>query len=222
MGCINDNSVCSSFKEGFSSFKGIGCHAHRTSDQETAKFILGCIWKLNHFLNVLDGNQARQSAVIIHQRQFFDAVFMEDALRCFKVCSNRGCYQVVTGHVLRNQRLKIRDKAHVAIGDNPHQLAIFQGLHNRNPRDAVALHQFFCLMNLVIWSQEEGINNNPIFRTFYLAHFFSLLGHRHVFMDNTQASCTCNGNGHLAVCDCIHGRGDNRNIQCQILSQLSL
>ena len=132
MGCINDNSVCSSFKEGFRPFKGVGGDAHRTSDQETAKFILGCIWKLNYFLNVLDGNQARQSAVIIHQRQFFDAVFVEDALCCFKVCSNRRSYQIVTGHVLGNQGFKISDKAHVTVGDNPHQLAIFQGLYNRN------------------------------------------------------------------------------------------
>ncbi len=52
--------------------------------------------------------------------------------------------------------------------------------------DAVASHQFIRFSNCMIRSQEEWINNDTIFRTFYLANFICLLRNRHIFMDYSK------------------------------------
>ena len=64
----------------------------------------------------------------------------------------------------------------------------------------------------MVGGQEEGIDNNPVFRTFYPVNLIGLLFDGHVFVDDTHAALTGNGDGHAGFGNGIHSGGHQRSV----------
>ena len=61
------------------------------------------------------------------------------------------------------------------ISDYNQPIYDFKSFNHWNTTDTVTSHEFICFCNCMPWSQEEWINDNTIFRTFYLTNFICLL-----------------------------------------------
>ncbi len=67
----------------------------------------------------------------------------------------------------------------------------------------------------------KGICNNTIFRSLYLVHLICLLLNRHIFMYDADTSLACHRDRHAVFRNRIHARAHHRNIQLDILRQMS-
>ena len=70
--------------------------------------------------------------------------------------------------------------------------------------------------------QIKWICNNSILRTFYLIDLFCLLLNCHIFVDNTDTTLTCHRNRHAVFRNRIHSCTHHRNVQYDLLCQMSL
>ena len=55
---------------------GVGAGANRCANTKLAKTILAGVGERLCFIEVFDGNEAFQTKVVVHDENFFDAVFM--------------------------------------------------------------------------------------------------------------------------------------------------
>ncbi len=64
------------------------------------------------------------------------------------------------------------------------------------------------------------IINHAVFSTLHGMYLPGLFLNRHVFVDNADAPLAGYGNGHLGLCDRVHGRRHQRNIQRDVARKL--
>ena len=82
---------------------GISPVAHCSANHEAAAFILCCVRVLLSLDEVLNGNQTRQSPILIDNRQLFNAVRRKQSLRFFTASSNLSGYQsFARSHAITN------------------------------------------------------------------------------------------------------------------------
>ena len=69
-------------------------------------------------------------------------------------------------------------------------------------------------------SRTEGdgdrIIDHTILSSFHDGHLTGLILYRHILVDHTDTTLTRNGNGHLRLCDGIHGGRHKRHIQLDV------
>ena len=192
-------------------------HAHRRAAKQAAVFILGAVGILGGLLDILDGNQAPEHPVPVHDRKLLDAVSRQDGLRFLQRRSDRRRDQVVFGHHLADRLGVIRFKPQIPVGQNADQLS-FPG--NGNAADAVPAHQLLRVADQVLRAEEKRIGNHAVLAALYLIHLGRLLLNGHVLMDDPQTAFPRHGNRHTAVRHGIHGGAHHRNIQSDVLRQL--
>ena len=108
---------------------------------------------------------------------------VQDCFGLFKRGSDRHRDEIFLGHHARNGQVEARLEAQVAIGENPHQLAV---LGHRHAGDAVALHYFERVADLLLRINSDRIDDHPAFGAFHPVHFFGLALDRHVAVDQAQ------------------------------------
>ena len=140
--------------------------------EQAALAVLGGVGVLLGLLDVLDGDEAAQHVVFVHQRQFFDAVLGEDLARLLQRGAHRGGDEVFRGHDLGDLAGIVGLKAQVAVGEDADQLAVFGDGH---AGDAVARHQFLRVGDEMIRGEEERIGDDAVFRALDLVHLRGLL-----------------------------------------------
>ncbi|MPM84896.1 hypothetical protein SDC9_131972 [bioreactor metagenome] len=117
------------------------------------------------------------------------------------------------GHDIADRNLVICNEAQIAVRQNTYQLAVFHIVDDRHTADAVFAHQILCFGNQVIRGQEEWVDDNATFGTFYFVHFFSLRFDGHVFVDDAQAALASHCDCHCCIGYCVHTCAYDRNIQ---------
>ena len=217
VGRVNIDHVHLRVQQCVDPLKNVVGYAYRGAAQEPAFGILGAVGILACLLNILDGNQAAQVEVLIHDRKFFNPVGGQDFLGLFQGCAFRGCYQVFAGHYLADGAVVIRFKPEVTVGQDAYEFAV---PGNRDSADPVAAHQFFSVGNQVFGAQEKGVGNDAVLTALHLIHLGSLFFNGHVFMNDSQSAFPGHGDGHPAVSHGIHGGAQYGNIQLDVLCQL--
>ena len=178
--------------------------------------VLGGVGVLLGLLDVLDGDEAAQHVVLVHQRQFFDAVFGEDLARLFQRGAHRGGDEVFRGHDLGDLAGIVGLKAQIAVGEDADQLAVFGDGH---AGDAVARHQFLRVGDEMIRGEEERIGDDAVFRTLDLVHLRGLRLDGHVLVDDAQTAFAGDGDGQTRVGDGIHGGAHQGDVQGDALGE---
>ena len=203
------------------SVKHVLGHADSRTAKESALFISCRIRITLCLFDVFYGDKSLEYAVCVHKRELFDLVFHKDALSPCKVCAHRCSHQVILCHyVLDKDRVKVLDKSQVTVGEYAHQLVVL--INDRHAGDLILAHKCVSLGNCFIGCKRERVNDNSVFRPFYLIHLVSLLSYGHVLVDYSYAAFTCDGNCHPGLGDRIHGRGHYRCVQDDILGEVSV
>ena len=125
--------------------------------------------------------------------------------------------QVFLGHDIADAAAHVFFKAHITVGDDPDEFAVDR---NRYTGDAIFTHQFIGIGQEVIRVKENGIDDDAVFRPFYLVDFTGLSCNGHILMNNANAAFAGNGNRHRGFRYRIHTRTHNRNIQFDIAGQV--
>ena len=111
--------------------------------------------------------------------------------------------------------LRIIGKAHIAIGQNTHQLARFINratLDHRHAGYLVALHQFKRIGQRLVGIDGERINHHAAFELLDGLNLARLFFIRHIAVKHAQTARLRHGNRQPALGDRIHGRRDDRQL----------
>ena len=138
----------------------------------------------------------------------------QDRLCLFHGRADRSGNQVFLGHNFRDRTVIVGQKTHITVGDDAHQLAHI--VHDRNAGDLVLAHQRICIGYQVIFGQRERVDDNAVFRALYLVHLVCLLFDAHIFVDDTDAAFTGDGDRHSCLGHGVHCRRHDRCVQIDI------
>ena len=199
--------------------------ADGSAAQQTAALVTGGVGILHSLLNVFDGDKSLQVHVLVHQGELFNAVMPQDLLGFFECGTHRSGDQVVLGHHVFDGLVKIAafHETHVPVGDDAHQHAVLADGHAGDLEPAHDLVGFF---HQVVRPQEEGVDDNAVFRTLYPVHLVGLALDAHILVDDADTAFTGNGDGHVRLRHRIHGGGHDGGIQpdglCQVSGEIHL
>ena len=217
MGRVNAQHVHLGLYQGFHTQHAVRRNANGRAAQQAAVLVLGGIGIFAALFNILNGNQAAQLILVVHNGQLFNAVGGQQLLGLLQRGAHRRGNQVFAGHNLLDASRRIRFKPQIAVGQDAHQL-FAQG--NGHAADAVFGHQLFRFANGVRGGKEERIGDNAVLAALDLVHLNGLFLNGHVFVDDSQTAFTGNGNGHARVGYRIHGGAKHGNIQRNARHQL--
>ena len=217
MGGIQRQDIHAGGHQGGGTLQHVAGDADGGCAQQAPLGITGGVGILDGLFDVLDGDQALQGKVVIHQRQLFDLVGAQDLFGVGKRGVDGSGDQVVLGHNLSAGTGEVFFKFQVPVGQNAHQAAV---LADGDAGDAVFAHQLVGLCQRMLGGQVEGPVDDAVFRTLDPVYVVRLLLDGHTFVHNADAALTGDGDGHGRFGDGVHGGRDQGNVQPDVLCQL--
>ena len=131
-------------------------------------------------------------------------------------------HELVLGHQLGDPLARVFGKAHVAVGQNADQLAgtVAAVLDHRNAGDVVLLAQRERVGKRRLRADGDRVDHHTRLEPFDLPHLCCLNFRIEIAMNHADAAGLRHGDRHLGFGHRIHGRGDNRNIERYLTSDL--
>ena len=211
VGRIDDDSVDTGANKGLGTQHRVGSNADTGSHAQAAARILACGRLILSLGYIFICDKTDELAVGIDNGQFLDFMTLEYIGSLLEGCAKRGCHKVVASHHLIDTAALVALETQVAVGNYTDQFAAL--VDHGNTTDVVLAHHAEGIGYRRTFEYGDGVVNHAVFSTLYGMYLAGLLLNRHVFMDNTQATLTGNGNGKLALGNRIHRRRDDRNIE---------
>ena len=215
---IDDKDICFGIKKRFDAVFHVRSDTDGSSHLQAAVRVFVRIWVFSHLFDITDGDETFQMAVIVHERQFFDAVRLQDAFRFFHGGMFRSSDQTFRSHDVADRTGQIRLETHITVRNDADQFAILCDRHTGN---MVFVHQFVRIRQGVVRSEVDRIHDDAVFRTLDQLHFSGLLINAHILVNDTDAALARHGDRHFCFSDGIHAGAHDRNIQCDILCKVS-
>ena len=207
---IDGNNVHLGGHQRFDPLHHVLGHTHGRAAQQTAVVILGGVGVLGALFNVLDGDQATQLALFVHDGQLFNAVGRQQFLGLLQRGAHGSGDQVLAGHDLADGAGIVRLEPQVAVGQDAHQLLSTGDGH---AADAVAGHQRLRVPDQMFGREIKRIGDHAVLAALDLVNLRGLLLDRHVFMNDAQTAFPGHGDGQTGVRHRIHGGGQKRHVQ---------
>ena len=136
---VDDDGVDVTLDQRCRTLNGVGPSADRSGDQQPTLGVLGCVRELNALLDVLHGDEAHQPEVVVHDRQFLDAVSCQDDLCLVKRDRCLSCHQSLRGHHLVDRAAPVGLESQVAVCEDADEPTCEVG--DRHTADLEAGHQ---------------------------------------------------------------------------------
>ena len=95
---------------------------------QTPLLVLGRMGIEPRLFYVLDGDEADAEIIVIDHHQLLDAVLMEQLFGFLHADIFFYRYQIFAGHQLRDRLRGICREAHIAVGEDAHQLALARAI----------------------------------------------------------------------------------------------
>ncbi|MPL90530.1 hypothetical protein SDC9_36582 [bioreactor metagenome] len=165
----------------------------------------------HRLLAVLQRQQPGQLALPVGHQKLLDPARLHQVHRLFAVGRLVQDREVVARHHRRDRRAVIGGKAHVAVGDDAHDLA--RGIDHGEARDIVARDQRLRIGERLFRGERDRIVDDAAFETLHPADLFGLLRDGEVAVDHPHAARLRQRNGHRCLGHGIHGGGQERNVQ---------
>ena len=214
---VDTQHIDAYFDQGFGALDEITTHADGRAYPQSPLLIFTRIRVFDLLHDIFDRNHPRQAPVVVHHQHLFDAVFVEQFFGLFERCPFGHRHQVFAGHEFANRAGAVGFEAQIAVGDNPHQIAIGGG--DGDARNAVIGHHVEGIADCAIVLHGDRVGNHAVFGAFDFARHFHLVGNRQVFVDDTHAPFAGHGNRQAVLGDGIHGGTDqgyiHANPPCQ-------
>ena len=130
--------------------------------------------------------------------------------------------QLVLGHQLGHLLARIGGKAHIAVGENAHQLArtlAVRAFHHRHAGNAMPLHQRERIGQRGVGPDGDRIDHHAAFEALHAADLLGLFLDAEILVDDAHAAGLRHGDGQARFGHRVHGGGDQRNAQLDRLGQ---
>ena len=115
-----------------------------------------------HFFEGFNGDKALQLVVLIHDRQLFNAVFLQDGLGLVKGSALESGNQVLAGHHFVDAAAHVGFKLHVAVGDDTDELSVI--VNDGHAGDAELAHQRVRVAQCMSGVEIERIGDDAVCR----------------------------------------------------------
>ena len=204
-------------------YKGGGALLHimadadGTGDQQTVVAVPGGVGVLLGFFDILDGDKAGKTEVLIHDGQLFHLTAQQQRLGFLQRDALRGGDEMILGHHLADGHIKAGHELEVTVGDDAHQPAV--GIADGHAADMELAHQPVGIADEMIRRKGKGIIDDAVFAALDPVNLIGLLPDGHILVDDADAALPRHGDGHAAFGDGIHGGADQRGIQVDIPGQ---
>jgi len=162
-------------------------------------------------LNVFDGDEAFEVAVLIDDEKFLDAMLVKNFARLLERRTDRSRDEIFFRHALRDRKIEARFESQIAIGENADEFSIRVG--HRDAGDLVLLHHLHRLGDRLPRTHRHRIDDHPRFRALHLVDLFGLTIDRHVLVDDAEAAVLRHRDREAGFGDRIHRRGEDGDVQ---------
>ena len=121
MGGVDDDSVGTGTHQGLHALQRVGGDTNAGSHAQTAFGILAGHGLVLGLGDVLIGDEAHETVVLVHHGQFLYLVLLQDVGSCHQVGLLMGGHEVVLRHDLIHGTVQAALEAQVTVGDDTHQ-----------------------------------------------------------------------------------------------------
>ena len=218
MGAVQCQHIGTGLQQATGTLYYVCGNANGCAAEQPTRLVTGGVGILVGLFDILNGDEALEVEVRIHNGKLLDLVLPQDLLCFLQRNALRSSHQILMGHDLGDGTAEIRFKLHIPVGDDANQLPI---LHtDGNTRDLVLAHQVVRILKGIVGSQIEGVGDNAVFRALFHVHLLDLLFNGHVLVDDTDTALSGHGNGHLILGNGVHSRRKQRDVQVDFLCEL--
>ena len=98
VGCIDHDGVDSGLNQGVDTLHAVGCHTHSGGHAQAAAAVLAGVGFVLGFCDILIGDEAHETAVVVNYGEFFNLVLLEYLGGLFEVGRLAGGNEVFAGH----------------------------------------------------------------------------------------------------------------------------
>ncbi len=220
VGGIDHEHVHARFHQRCYAVVGVGAGAHAGAHAQAAFRVFAGVGVFFGFVDVFYGDQAAQLEVVVDHEHFLNAVLVQQLAHFVVVGAFFDGHQLVfRGHDTGDFGVVVGLEAHVASGDNAHQVAVFQ---HRQPGEVVLAGQGQQVADGGIGIDGDGVFDHTGFVFFHHAHLLRLLLDAHTLVDDPDATVLRHGNGQAGFGHGVHGSRDQRDIQLNTARQPGL
>ncbi len=161
-------------------------------------------------LHVLHGDQPREPALAVHDRQLLDPVLVELGARA----GGRGVRPLddhARSHRVAHEREVVAPEPEVASRDDAHELAA--AVDHRQTRHSLRLHEGADLPQGPVGLDGDGVLDDPVQVALDRGDLLGLLGRREVPVDDARAALQRDGHRHPLLGDGVHRRREDRHVE---------
>ena len=217
VGTIQRQDIDLGFHQGSGALLHIVTDADGAGDQQAVLAVAGGIGVLLGLFDILDGDEASEVEVFIHDGQLFHLAAQQQGLGFLQGDALGSGDEVLLGHHLADGDIEAGHELEVAVGDDAHQLAV--GIADGNAADVELAHQPVGIADEMLRGEEKGIIDDAVFAALDPVDLIGLLADGHILMNDAEAAFPGHGDGHAAFGDGIHGGADERGIEVDIPGQ---
>src|SRR5690606_10317445 len=217
---IDDDHVNTGGDQCGNAVAGIGTGADGRADAQTAMLVLAGQRVGLGLLDVVDGHHALEAVLVIDDQYALDAVLVQQLAHGVLVFAFLdGDQTLLRRHDFTHLGVHTAFEAHVAGGDDAHQITMVQHRHAGNVVLAGDVEQ---VTDSRISLDGDRILHHAGLEALDLAHLGSLLLDGHVLVDDANAAFLSHGDGQTRLGDRVHGSGQQRNVQFDAAGQAGL
>ena len=217
---IDDQNVETGGEQRFGALDALAAGPGRRSDPQTAMLILAGRRIALRFLDVLDGYQTDASIGFVDDKQFLDAMLVQEALGVFAgdILTHRD--KAVPGHQLGDRLARVVGESHVAVGQNAGE-PTGAALDDRDAGDLVVGHQPQRVGEGLVGVDRDRVDDHAGLELLDLADFVGLLIDAHVAVDDANSAGLRHCDRERAFGHRIHRRRDQRDAELDLAGEAS-
>ncbi len=193
----------------------------RGGDPEAALVVLAGVRMVLGLLDVLHRDQPDAMIALVDDDQLLDAVLMQQAFGLLAVDLGADRDEAVLGHQLGDGLALVGREADVAIGEHADELAVAGAvagtLDDGDAGDLVGAHQVERVGERGGRVDGHWIDDHARLEFLHHGHLLGLLGGLEISVDDADAAGLGDRDGELALGHRVHGRGENRDVDRDLL-----
>ncbi len=208
---VDDDEVDTRLDQRLGPVVGVARDTHGGADDQPALGVLGGVRVLLGLDEVLDGDQALERAPAVHQRQLLDLVAAQQLHRGVPRDPDLAGDQRHRRHDIPDLAAAVQLEGHVvAVGDDAQELA--RGVGDRDATDAEPAAERVGLLEGGVGADGDGVGDHPGLGPLDLVDLVGLVLDREVAVQHAHAALPGHRDGHPALGDLVHGRGQQRHV----------
>ena len=218
---VDDEDVHAGLGQGGGALPGVAPVADGRADDEAPARVLGGVGVLLGLDEVLDGDEAGQVVVLVDDGQLFDAVLGQQVLGVLTGDADLADDEAVArGHAVAHAQggpLVLGNEAQVAVRDDAQEGAVL--VHDGQAGDAVVAAEAVEFVDGGVGADGHRVLDHAGFAALDLADLRGLFLDGEVAVEDADAALAGHGDGHARLGDGVHGGGQERDAQRNVLRQ---